>query len=68
MDRVDMYLRDEESNYEKYLRALPECCECGDKIEDDELVDIDGDLYCIECARKLFVQPTENYMDWERGR
>ena len=44
----------EQYEYEKGLRIyeLPECEECGDRIEDDYYYDLDGSAICPECMSK----------------
>lgn len=41
---------------------MPKCDHCGNAIWDDELVDIDCKIYCMRCARQLFVRYTDDYM------
>ena len=41
---------------------MPKCDHCGNAIWDDELVDIEGNIYCMKCARDLFVRYTDDYM------
>lgn len=51
------------ADQEKELNKLPKCSECGERIQDDFLWNISGELYCPDCADKLFCHCTENYMD-----
>ena len=55
-DRWDAEQQDE-------LEKLPNCCGCGEPIQDDDLFDIDGDLYCEECMEAHFKRPVENYIE-----
>lgn len=41
---------------------MPKCDHCGNAIWDDELVDIEGRIFCMKCARQLFVRYTDDYM------
>ena len=41
---------------------MPKCECCENAIWDDELVDIEGKIYCMRCARQLFVRYTDDYM------
>ena len=41
---------------------MPKCKCCDNAIWGDELVDIDGRIFCMECARQLFVRYTDDYM------
>lgn len=47
---------------EKYKRKLPICVKCGNRITDEYLYNIDGDLYCDDCGSDLFKKRTENYL------
>lgn len=53
--------RSYEAQQEKALARLPICTYCEQPIQDDYLFDIDGELYCEECAKDLFRRSTENY-------
>lgn len=66
MEWSDAYLHMREDAEARYMRALPTCEGCGEKIEDEFLFDIDGRLYCEDCANDLFRRCTENYMDYEK--
>ena len=41
---------------------MPKCECCGNAIWGDELVDIDCKIYCMKCARQLFVRYTDDYV------
>ena len=41
---------------------MPKCECCGNAIWDEELADIEGKIYCMRCARQLFVRYTDDYM------
>lgn len=63
-----MYVPDNYDAYEQYeaqqeagLARLPKCDCCGEPIYDDELYDINGELYCEECMNNTFRQFTSNY-------
>ena len=45
-----------------YFLFVPKCECCGNAIWDDELVDIEGRIFCMRCARQLFVRCTDDYM------
>lgn len=54
----DNPIRDAESYYssqESELESLPECAECGCKIQQETALKIGGDFYCDECIEKLRV-------------
>lgn len=40
----------------------PKCECCGNAIWDDELVDIERKIFCMGCARQLFVRYTDDYV------
>ena len=48
---------------EKEAEKLPICEECGKRIYDDHLIDLDGDLYHEDCFLSLCRKPTENYIN-----
>lgn len=40
---------------------VPVCCKCGREIGDDEIYEIDGDIYCEDCNREMF---RISYEEW----
>ena len=46
---------------EAWLERQPTCCRCKEKIQDEDLWDIFGELYCEECAKDAFRANTEDY-------
>ena len=65
-DPLDDYYR-YEAEQERKLKMLPKCCECDERIQEEYLFDIDGDLVCEDCLQdymqKHFRQPVENYIE-----
>ena len=59
-DPLDLF-EQHEWEKEKWLKTLPCCDYCGEPIQDDDLFDINGDLFHIECAENEFKKPTRNY-------
>lgn len=51
---------DREQN--KQLEQLPVCSHCGQAIQEEELWDINGELYHIDCAESEFKKRTEDYI------
>lgn len=51
-----------DSRLEDALNQLPKCVDCGEPIQDDDLFDIDGDLYCEECMKANFKKSVEDYI------
>lgn len=63
-DNYDAYSEHEsmmEVAYKKWHDRLPTCSKCNKKIEDEDLFDIDDELYCESCIGKC-KKLTENYM------
>ena len=48
---------------EQRRAGLPICERCGEHIQDENLWDIDGTLYCPGCAKIEFERDTDNYTD-----
>ena len=54
----DSWIDDQEAEIAK----IPDCVSCGEKIQEEKLWDIFGDIYCDECARKTCYKNTEDYV------
>lgn len=54
---------DEDERAAEFLHKCPTCILCGEKIQDDELFDINGDLMHVSCAKEEFQKWTEDYME-----
>jgi formylmethanofuran dehydrogenase subunit E len=50
-----------EAEQEKALSKLPECSECGEKIQEDDCYEFNGELFCNDCMDSHRVN-TENYI------
>ena len=50
-----------EADQDAWLQKRPICENCKERIQDDFLYDIDGILYCEECAGDLFRKDADNY-------
>ena len=59
-DAYEMW-RYKEIEHERKLVRLPICCHCGERIQDENLFDINGALFHEECARGEFLKWTEDY-------
>lgn len=59
---AERYLAELDKQEEEWRSRLPVCSECGEHIEEDFCWDIEGELYCPDCADTLFCHCTENYM------
>ena len=62
-------MEDNFSLWEQHQRKLdqeearyPECSHCGHPITDDQLVDVEGELYHLHCFTEQYVKPVEDYM------
>lgn len=60
MDNYDMFCL-HESEQSARSQRLPKCAECEEPIYDDELFDIDGIIYCVQCAENKFLKFTDEY-------
>lgn len=60
MDNYNLW-QQHNSRQEAWLERQPTCCQCQKKIQDEDLLDIDGDLYHEDCAVKKFRRKTEDY-------
>lgn len=54
-----------EAEQERRIRCYPKCAECGNRITDDFLFHIDGDLFCEPCARDNFRKHTEDFVQYD---
>ena len=48
---------------ERRRARRPICERCGEHIQEENLWDIDGTLYCPECAKIEFERDTDNYTE-----
>lgn len=62
-----MYSDDPVADFERYdaeqeneLQRLPVCCECGNPIQQEKAVRINGDWYCDECLDEMREYTTED--------
>ena len=51
-----------EAEQQRELEKLPNCCHCGEPIQDEHLFDVNGDLFCEECMMENFKKPIESYV------
>ena len=61
-DNYSLFQR-REAQREARLRKRPVCCYCEEHIQDDQLFDINGELYCRSCLISNFRKDTEDYME-----
>ena len=60
MDVYDLWV-DHDAKQEAWRMRQPKCCHCGEHILDDDLFDINGNLYHEDCAEAEFKKKTEDY-------
>jgi formylmethanofuran dehydrogenase subunit E len=48
---------------ERKRARRPECCYCGEKIQDEEAYLINGDFYCEECMEREFKVLVDDYTE-----
>lgn len=56
MNRTDDPLKDfdrHDTEQQKKLDRLPKCTECGEPIQQEKAVCIDGDFYCDHCLDEM---------------
>ena len=51
-----------EAELERLLTKRPVCCRCRQFIQEENLWDIHGELYCEYCASDEFRKWTEDYI------
>lgn len=59
-DNYDQWLKHDKRQTD-WLNNLPRCEHCNEPIQDEDLFDIDGTLYHMECAEREFKRNTEDY-------
>ena len=64
------YTDDPIADYDAYeaecaerLEKRPLCYICGERIQDEYLFEIDGDLICEECLKDNYRRSTDSYID-----
>lgn len=58
---LDFWRHDREQA--KRLERLPVCVGCSEPIQDERLWDINGFLFCDDCAKDRFQADTEDYIE-----
>ncbi len=46
-----------------WLESRPKCAHCDHEIQDDRLLNINGELYHMDCADEAFGEWTEEHME-----
>lgn len=60
-DNYDFFC-EHEARQEEMLSRMPVCDACGDEIQDEHLFEVNGEKFCLECAKVNFMKYTEDYM------
>lgn len=61
-DNYDMWVA-HEASMEAMASRYPTCSHCGERILDDRIWDINGELYHPDCAEKEFCKWTDDYRE-----
>jgi formylmethanofuran dehydrogenase subunit E len=56
-------LDDYEAEQEKELSKLPECCYCGEHIQQDSAICINDEWYCDDCLNDNFRRSVESFIE-----
>jgi len=48
---------------QRELDRLPECCECGNPIQDEHCYEINDELICPDCMEQNHKKRTDDYCD-----
>ena len=48
---------------EEALNKLPKCCECGERIQSDELYEFNDELICPDCLIRNHRKWVEDYCE-----
>lgn len=48
---------------DKALEGLPACCECGDVIQQEKAVCVDGKWYCPDCELDAWAVVRKHYLE-----
>ena len=60
-DPIRDFLR-HEAKRERELEKFPECSECGEKITDEYLYEINDELICEECLNRYHRRSVDDYI------
>ena len=60
-DPIADFLR-HDAQQEQALSKLPECSECGERIQDDYLYEINDEVICEDCLNHYYRKAVEDYI------
>ena len=63
MEDAYSQFKSRERRLEAWLRKRPVCCYCQQPIQDENLYDIEGNLYHEDCLNDSFRKYTEDYCE-----
>ena len=52
-----------ETQQQRKLDRLPKCSECDEPIQDERLIEFNGELICPQCLKENHIKWTEDYTD-----
>lgn len=52
-----------EAHQQRQLDRLPKCSECDEPIQDERLIEFNGEIICPRCLKENHVKWTEDYTD-----
>lgn len=52
-----------EARLERELARFPVCDYCGEPITDENIWDVEGELYHADCAKEMFEKNTNDYIE-----
>lgn len=58
----ERYSDQQEREHERWYNSLPVCEHCQKKIEDEDLIDVEGYLYHVDCFMKNHKKCTDDYV------
>lgn len=52
-----------DAEQEKWLRSKPKCCRCKERIQQESVVNYDGEYWCEECEEFLWRKIRREYLE-----
>lgn len=52
--------KDYDAEQQTALESLPECCECGEHIQDEYCFEFEGEYICEKCLNENHRKPVED--------
>lgn len=54
------YFKQHEAEQAAWLEKMPECSECGEKIQDESCYEVNGEYICEQCMKDNHRKSTED--------